>query len=110
MRYFVKAFAAFALVAALASAPVVPAWANALADFNAARAAKNEGNLDAAIRLYTKVIQSGEFFGSNLAATHYNRANAYFALRRYDHAIVDFTKAIALKPNYAFAYINRGTA
>ena len=110
VRYFIKAFAAFAFVAVLVSAPVVPARANAFTDFTAATAAKKAGNLDTAIRLYTRVIQSGEFSGNNLAATHYNRANTYFAMRRFDHAIVDFTRAIELKPNYAFAYINRGTA
>ena len=97
MRNFIKAFAAFVIVAVLASAPVVPAWANAFADFTAATAAKKAGNFAAAIRLYTKVIQSGEFSGNNLAATHYNRANAYFAMRQYDHAIIDFSRAIEIK-------------
>ena len=39
-----------------------------------------------------------------------NRGGAYYLKGEYDSAIVDFTKAIELNPNYAIAYNNRGVA
>jgi tetratricopeptide (TPR) repeat protein len=43
-------------------------------------------------------------------AAYYNRGNAYNGKGNYDKAIVDFTQAINLDPNYAAAYYNRGLA
>ena len=108
MRYFIKTFAALALVAILATGPAAPASADARADFMAARAAKNAGKLDEAIRLYTKVIQAGNVTTSNLALTYFSRAVVYGRKREDDLAIADYTTAIELKPEYADAYTNRG--
>ena len=41
------------------------------------------------------------------AAALYNRGYAYDHKGQYDLAIADYTHAIALKPNYADAFINR---
>lgn len=108
MKYFVRAFAALALVAILATASAAPAWADARADFQTAFAAKRAGNLDQAIRFYTKVIESGEFSGKNLAITYYNRGDVYDDQRRFNRAIADYTRAMELRANYADAYGNRG--
>ena len=59
MQYFIKAVAALALVAVLATAPAAPAWADAAADYKAGRAAEKAGDFDTAIRIYTRIIQSG---------------------------------------------------
>ena len=39
---------------------------------------------------------------------HYNRASTMYNLNDYTSAIIDFTIAIELNPNYAEAYYYRG--
>jgi tetratricopeptide (TPR) repeat protein len=38
-----------------------------------------------------------------------NRGNELLKLKRYNEAMIDFNKAIALYPNFEIAYINRAT-
>ena len=45
--------------------------------------AQNNGDLDEAIRLYTRAIQSREFNNRFLAITYYNRGNVQFVARDY---------------------------
>lgn len=44
------------------------------------------------------------------AETYYNRGVAHSKKGELELAIADYTKAIALKPNYTDAYYNRGGA
>ena len=44
----------------------------------------------------------------NLAIFHYNRGVDYAEKQEWDLALAEYSKAIALNPNYANAYINRG--
>ena len=46
----------------------------------------------------------------NLAESYYNRGNAEFELKQYPVAISDYDTAIALNPDYARAYFQRGLA
>lgn len=46
----------------------------------------------------------------NLAVFHNNRGLAYSELKKYKEAIEDYNKAIALNPNIAEFYLNRGAA
>ena len=39
-----------------------------------------------------------------------NRGAAKAALGRYDDALADYDEAVRLKPDYAYAYYNRGAA
>ncbi len=110
MRYFTQVFAALAFAAILASTPAAPAWADVGADFNAAKAAHNARNYDAAIGLYTKVIQSGKLSGKNLAITYNRRGLTHAAKKDFDRAIADFNKSVEIQPNYAKAYNNLGLA
>ncbi len=108
MQYFIKTFTAFAFVAVLIMAPAAPTRADAQADFMAARAAAKAGDLDGAIRYYTKVIQSGNISKRNLALTYFSRARVYDRKRDADRSIADYTRAIRIRPDYADAYTNRG--
>lgn len=44
------------------------------------------------------------------AQTYFNRGNAKYHLRLYQSAILDYTDAIRLNPDFAEAYISRGAA
>ena len=44
------------------------------------------------------------------ASQWFEKGKNYYLNKEYDNAIEAFTKAIALDPNYAHAYNNRGNA
>src|ERR1700730_15420539 len=44
------------------------------------------------------------------AKTYLNRGNAELARGEFDRAILDYSRAIELTPQYALAYCNRGNA
>lgn len=96
------------LAAGIAVLSVANAIAGPREDFEEAGQANADGDYDTAINLYTKIIEEGDVAPHNLAATYYNRGNAYREMENYDKAIEDFTSAISLNPNYTKAYSNRG--
>lgn len=63
------------------------------------------GNYASAIHAYTCIID--EIDESNGAAFH-NRAMAFAARREYEHALEDYTQAIALRSDNVGSYNNRG--
>jgi tetratricopeptide (TPR) repeat protein len=67
-------------------------------------AANKKGDLDEAIRLYSKAIA----VKTDSADLYFVRGRAYRQKDQYDAAIKDFDKAIALRPNFAEAYNHRG--
>lgn len=67
-------------------------------------AANKKGNLDEAIRFYSKAID----LKSDSAALFFVRGRAYKEKGLLDNAISDLTRAISLKPRYAEAYNHRG--
>ena len=56
----------------------------------------------------TRLIDSGQFTGRNLAIFHYDRGIAHKNKKDFDQALSDYSEAIRLDPNYAHAYLNRG--
>lgn len=62
------------------------------------------GNCTMAIQHYSKSID----LDPKLAQAYNNRAYTYMRLHQYDKALPDLDKAIALKPNYIQARMNRG--
>ena len=56
----------------------------------------------------TRLIESGQFAGHDLALLHYDRGVAHKNNKDFDRAISDYSEAIGLKLNYAHAYLNRG--
>jgi len=67
-------------------------------------AANKKGDLDEAIRLYSKAIS----LKPDSAPLFYVRGRAYTQKDQHDKAVSDFTRAIALNPSCAEAYNHRG--
>ena len=55
----------------------------------------------------TALIQSGNETTANLAVDYFNRGVTYGRKGLHQEAIADYTKAIALNPDFAIAYDNR---
>ena len=73
--------------------------------------AYQRGELDDAIAYYTKVVIELDPPDTSIAApAYYNRGLAYYDKREVKRAIVDYTRAIELNPNFDAAYYNRGLA
>ncbi|MEM7342876.1 MAG: tetratricopeptide repeat protein [Chloroflexota bacterium] len=58
----------------------------------------------------TPVSTDEEDLGITDARAFNNRGLAHISTRNYEQAIIDYTRAIILEPNYPEAYINRSTA
>jgi tetratricopeptide (TPR) repeat protein len=65
-------------------------------------------NPDVAIGGCTALIQAGQLDTAHLAGVSVIRGNAYSDKEMYDQAIADYSKAIAVKPDDAVAYGDRG--
>jgi lipoprotein NlpI len=86
----------------------VPVLADAIDDARAALVAQDNDELDEAIRLYTRAIQSRELNNRFLSIAYYNRGSVHFVARDYRAAITDFDSATVIRPGYAQAYNNMG--
>lgn len=86
------------------------ALASGLDDARAGRGALRDNRYEAAIRLFTAAIGSGELSARDLGGTYFARGSAYADTRAYTLAIADFDEAIHFLPDYAPAYYNRGSA
>ena len=62
------------------------------------RAAK-KGQLAQAINNYTRCIESDGVERERVAAAFFGRAKAYANSRQYDHALMDYNKALELRPD-----------
>jgi lipoprotein NlpI len=63
-----------------------------------------------AISSCTRVIDSGQFSGINLAIAFHNRGIARTGMGEHDAAIADLDRAILINPNAAGAFTSRGIA
>ena len=84
------------------------AHANGRDSAMAAYSAAQHGTPAAAIGLFQKAINSGEFSGAQLAELYYDQANAYRDVGQPGPAITAYSIAIRLRPNFPLAYNNRG--
>jgi tetratricopeptide (TPR) repeat protein len=86
------------------------ARADARADYEAAVEAVKKGKRQEAVDLLTKVIESKEVEGEQLATMYYTRADLYSQIEKLDQAIADYGKAIEIMPDHAAAFHDRATA
>lgn len=84
------------------------AFADPVEDFGKAIEAEGKGEFQLAIEYYTKLINSGETGGDNLAVIYSNRATLYAITGQSDKALEDFSQSLRLNPEDAVTYINRG--
>jgi tetratricopeptide (TPR) repeat protein len=84
----------------------MPAWAQTREE-NVAQCMKSDA--DARIKGCTALINSGQENPANLAVLYSNRGIGENKKGRYDEAIADATRAIALAPDSANAYAIRGS-
>ncbi len=78
------------------------------AAFQDAYEAAQAGDFEYAVQLYTDAIKSKKLTLEHLGDAHFNRANVFHSLGRYDKSIADYGVTIGAKPNFAGAYYNRG--
>ncbi len=102
---------ALALLVALAALPAMPALAAAPAsDIMAGNQAAEKGDLDQAIKFFSRAIDSKKLSKENLAIAYNNRGSAYDDKGNAEQAIKDYSKAIEVNPDYDAAYYNRSFA
>ena len=81
-----------------------PAWSDGKADWKAAVKAYNDGDMPAALDLFSRAIDSGEFKSWRLARLYRSRGIVYGLSDYRKSAILDFSEAIRIRPDYAEAY------
>lgn len=70
------------------------------------RELQKEKDFEEAVKILDLMLK--KFPNNEPEITYYNRGNTYRLLKEYNKAILDYTKAIEIKPDYANAYNNRG--
>jgi tetratricopeptide (TPR) repeat protein len=79
---------------------------NAIVSFNEANSKYKQGDISGAMASYKKAIELNPSYYKAFNNLGILRATA---LKDYREALEDFTKAISFKPDYADAYLGRGT-
>lgn len=102
---------AFGLVAVGAIAiTTAPGWAAPLDDARAADDAADDGDLERALALYQRALDSGELTTNNQAAVYFNRGGVNLQVGNLEDAVLDFTQTVLLKPDHNLAWASRGIA
>ena len=73
-----------------------------------ANSAFKDGMFEVAAGLFSQALLVDPMNGTYNQSVHFNRACANHKLRKYDEALSDCDKAIALNVQYAKAYLKRG--
>lgn len=78
-------------------------------DKEKANQAFKQGDIDEALRMYTKLLEADADNSIFLSSIYANRSLCYLQKKMYEEAIGDLTKAIKLNENYVKAYLRRGS-
>lgn len=76
--------------------------------FDQALKLQAEQRQDEAVRMWTKLINSGQLRKKNLALAYFNRAAAQQSLGKGDQALADYGRALETDPAFAEAYLAKG--
>ena len=95
------------LLAAPAAASVIVLGNSA--GFGCYRAAVAKASSDVAVKNCTDAIESGMMSFDDTVATYVNRGVVKLHGGRYDDALRDFDRAIAMKPSEPESYLNKGS-
>jgi lipoprotein NlpI len=98
-----------ALVCSLATAITV-ARADSFSDHFAGARALQQGDIEAAIHLYTRALATGDLSSERAVAARIDLATAYAWKGDYERSIADFDRVIELDPKNPFAYEGRSHA
>jgi tetratricopeptide (TPR) repeat protein len=102
-------FLAIMMLVAWGLSAAVPAWAAAEEDFAKGYEAAGRGDLDEALRLYSRAIASKKKLATgNLAIAYLNRGNIYADKGQYEKAINDYGAALKQDPSLGDGYLARG--
>jgi tetratricopeptide (TPR) repeat protein len=99
-----------ALWFALAALLSCPAQASGKGDLKSGYAALLRHDSGLAIQYLTSAIEADDVSRANLTLAYHYRGAEYLMTGRYDDAILDLTRAIALEPRLPTAYSDRGIA
>ncbi len=87
-----------------------PALAGPKDDILAGMRAAQNGDMEKAVKLFTKAIKSKKLSKENLAIAYTNRGSANDDMGQTDLAVLDYNRALKANPGYAMAYYNRSFA
>jgi len=108
IRFFLCVALCTALACAAAPAPARASVEKALLYAQEGVNALMRGNNAKAIEAYDKALADETLPELRRASVHNDRGVAHWRQRRYEQALADFEKSIALNPDYAPVYNNRG--
>ena len=97
----------FAIVVFFILGAAFPALAASSDDFKAGVTAMRGGNLDEAIRLFTRIIKAKDLPAQELAGVYSSRAVAFAMKGEAGKALPDFDSAIRLSPQWSGPYFSR---
>jgi tetratricopeptide (TPR) repeat protein len=101
-------FVAIVVVSVVAIGFAAPVSASGSDDLSAAQTAIGAGQIDEAIRLYTRALASSDLGAEDRAFAFTSLANIHDDRGESDLALADYAQAIAAKPDYYWSYYNRG--
>jgi tetratricopeptide (TPR) repeat protein len=108
MRFFGTVFGVI-VASILVAGPVAAAAGDGdrMPEWDACNGSAPQYPVDEQIAACTKIIESGQQTTRNLAIAYYNRGFSYDDKDELEFALADYTRSIALDPNYASPYVER---
>jgi tetratricopeptide (TPR) repeat protein len=88
----------------------VASIAGSVNDLSACGNAQQQKRYEEGIEACTRALNARGINASDQAFTYQRRGRMYFAQRKYDEAIADFSEVIRLKPGFAENYADRANA